>query len=288
MKKILLVLMAATMLLGLFAACDGADEFDERLIGQWAYMANVAWTYTFNADGTGVRGQGRDLNEFTWSTRNDNSLRINPGRGYQNETWDYRISNGTIRLEGAAGGHAGAIFEYYLMGHNPALVDTWISPEFGMTITFNANGSAQITDFFGDVESAEWFSTTNRLVFDVGTINQEEWDMTITADGLFLVNRHIAGLEVNMIREADFVPQEVEIIGTWEWDEDYAYIYVFYEDGTGHRGFGDDREHFRWVTMMGSLILNEGVEVWEYSITNDVLTLNMQGILIYNYIRVTG
>jgi hypothetical protein len=93
-------------------------------------------------------------------------------------------------------------------------------------------------------------------------------------------------MEIELIREADFVPPEIEVIGMWEWDEDYTYVYVFNEDGTGTRGFAaDDIESFTWITMMGNLIINEA-EVWEYSVENDVLTLTIPGVLTFRYIRI--
>ena len=86
-----------------------------------------------------------------------------------------------------------------------------------------------------------------------------------------------------------------ELVGIWAWDEGIGYEYHFFQDGTGRRGWDEEIQTFTWsigVHQSGLVItLDEpipghmGMEVWNYVIDGDVLTLsNMR--FEYSYIRV--
>jgi len=83
-------------------------------------------------------------------------------------------------------------------------------------------------------------------------------------------------------------------VGIWAWDENVAYEYHFFADGTGKRGWDDMIQTFTWsIGIAGGLVMSldepiQGspfVEVWGYVIAGDVLTLQFEG-LEYRYIRV--
>ena len=70
-----------------------------------------------------------------------------------------------------------------------------------------------------------------------------------------------------------------ELVGTWVWEVDPSFEYVFHGDGHATRGFVTYRiNSFRWsVNRDGELVMNHGrdyiVEHWRWSIQDDVLTI---------------
>ena len=75
------------------------------------------------------------------------------------------------------------------------------------------------------------------------------------------------------------------LVGTWNWDVNSAYQYIFNEDGTGSRGFAVDRIPFNWSASDG--VLRIGTERWNYIIEDDVLTIDSRQVagLTLRYIR---
>ena len=91
------------------------------------------------------------------------------------------------------------------------------------------------------------------------------------------------------------VPQlEMELdstlLGTWAWDTDAGYTYVFNTDGTGRRGFPGLIEQFEWMTegadhlMIHTAIM---VESWSYTISGNVLTIDSRQVpgMTFSYMR---
>ena len=96
--------------------------------------------------------------------------------------------------------------------------------------------------------------------------------------------------------EDDFIFHNVgnldeELFGSWLWNRDDDYEYVFEDDGTGTRGFSDDIDSFVWWNESeGELVMIFDVwdiELWEYAIEDDVLTLSSLQIddFAFSYIR---
>ena len=86
--------------------------------------------------------------------------------------------------------------------------------------------------------------------------------------------------------------QDYMLVGTWAWTETGAYLYNFYADGEGTRGFAPVPESFRWHTEDGNhLIINTAAEEesWTYIITGDILTMisRQNPDMEYNYIRMS-
>ena len=79
------------------------------------------------------------------------------------------------------------------------------------------------------------------------------------------------------------------LMGTWEWDSDASYIYIFRADGSGTRGFSGSRYDFYWLAHDGVLYMDVGrflVEEWSYTIVNNVLTIDSnQSDFRWSYIR---
>ncbi|MCL2866066.1 MAG: hypothetical protein FWE25_11075 [Lachnospiraceae bacterium] len=79
------------------------------------------------------------------------------------------------------------------------------------------------------------------------------------------------------------------LVGTWVWDMDDGYEYLFRADGTGTRGFGRSTSSFTWYTEDETLVIVAGwlEEHWDFSIDRNVLTIESQQVrgLRYRYIR---
>jgi len=90
--------------------------------------------------------------------------------------------------------------------------------------------------------------------------------------------------------------QAEELVGTWAWDEDDSFIYIFYADGQGRRGFSPTLHRFTWSTTNDGLtIVMDGpaipgfiaAEEWSYVIDGNILTITNRQIpdIIFSYIR---
>ena len=82
-----------------------------------------------------------------------------------------------------------------------------------------------------------------------------------------------------------------ELVGTWAWDEDSSYTYVFNADGTGTRGFASLNEDFQWGTMEGDHLIIDmgliGLESWTFTIQEGVLTIESRQVpgMVFSYTR---
>ena len=91
--------------------------------------------------------------------------------------------------------------------------------------------------------------------------------------------------------------QDEALVGTWTWDMDASYRYVFNSDGTGDRGWpGILIQTFTWSTSGSQLRINldenpgRGYirnERWNFNISGDVLNIDSrQTNDAFSYIRV--
>lgn len=89
------------------------------------------------------------------------------------------------------------------------------------------------------------------------------------------------------------------LVGTWHRAEEGAITYTFYADGTGERGFPEDRQYFTWgTTASGRLNIDRvGVaqgdggireERWNYSIANGVLSLESRQVSGAEFVYVSA
>ena len=81
-----------------------------------------------------------------------------------------------------------------------------------------------------------------------------------------------------------------DLVGTWEWDSNNDFIYIFNVDGTATRGFSRSRIDFEWEIIEGSILnmyIGNHTEQWEAVIENGVLTIsNLNDSNVWSYIRV--
>lgn len=112
MKKKFLGLFAVLFLsVGLLVACGGGDDDDAgvveglELVGDWAYENFAGWTYTFNEDGTGIRGPATQRGEFEWSVSGD-TLTIDCSIRMFNvptDRWTFTIEGDVLILDSQQG-----------------------------------------------------------------------------------------------------------------------------------------------------------------------------------------
>lgn len=143
--------------------------------------------------------------------------------------------------------------------------------------------------------TVEWDSQNNAVIV-VGTDGSTRV-VTVSTSGTFNANGTIfVSVEYATEIFADAVYAS-PFVGTWAWDEDDSFIYIFNEDGTGMRGFSWNIENFTWFTNGTDLYINRSGnipfhmirnELWTFSIIDDVLTINSQQALglTFSYIRV--
>ena len=100
MKKKLLMLASVLFLSVILVAC-GRGDISEDLVGStWAWNMDADWTYTFHADGTGMRGPD-GATPFEWSI-SGRTLRIDCSVsmfGFSTDRWDVSIEGDTLTLE---------------------------------------------------------------------------------------------------------------------------------------------------------------------------------------------
>lgn len=171
---------------------------DEGLIGEWHWGADAAFTYVFNADGTGERGFPEDIQPFTWATSVQGRLNI------------------------------------------------------------------------------------DRVNAPRGEVREERWNFLIVGDELRMESRQVDGPEFVYIA-VGAREHAAELSGGWAWDEYAGFTYIFNADGTGSRGFTDDREEISWFTSGTRLHIYSpdatfGVrgEIWTFSVESGPRTLTLQ------------
>ena len=80
------------------------------------------------------------------------------------------------------------------------------------------------------------------------------------------------------------------LAGTWAWNDNNTYQYVFYSDGRGYRDFSEPtRESLEWWTQGDdNLIMKIGrvTEHWGYSINESILILTSEKSDNISYVRV--
>ena len=92
------------------------------------------------------------------------------------------------------------------------------------------------------------------------------------------------------IPEPPAVQHDSALFGTWDWDLNDGYTYVFNADGTGSRGFPGEIDTFEWSTEGDDhLIIGSGLmaESWTFTVVGDMLTIDSRQVpgLIFSYIR---
>jgi hypothetical protein len=187
MKKIFFMLIIVFML-SVIVGCS-SPENDNTLMGSWMFADNPAWQYEFYSDGTGHRGIGSDLQHFNWSTLGDNRLILRWGGRYRDDNWDYLITGNRLELNRIDGGRES--FSYLRVEHNASIVGAWdwdLDSEYRYIFYADGTGSR---GFHTVVETFEWFTADNLLIFyEDGTL-YEHWGYVIV-DNIITMSNVIA------------------------------------------------------------------------------------------------
>ena len=106
----------------------------------------------------------------------------------------------------------------------------------------------------------------------------------------FLVLLVLIAMSAGMLLLTGCDSRDSDLVGTWQWDDNPAFVSVFNEDGTGSHaldwGFGTT---FRWSTPGNRIVWNypDHPNVYtNYSISGDVLNITMDDGTVLRYIRI--
>ena len=159
------------------------------------------------------------------------------------------------------------------------------------SVEFLANGTLIITEN-GRSETVNW-SPDGPGAF---TADGDHFTYSIRGDLLTITDR--ANDDWSFDRGVTATPtnnrnndeaSDLGVIGTWEWDGDDDFIYIFNADGTATRGFSRSRIDFEWEVTDGHIInmhIGNRTEAWEAVLEDDVLTLsNLDNDDVWRYIR---
>lgn len=121
-RRIVAILISITLVFAssgmlVFAGMQGMPEEmpllddDYELVGTWAWEEDAAWTYTFNSNGTGIRGNAvtHPTTEFEWSIEGY-VLHIEcfvAMFGVYSERWSFTIEDDVLILDSLQGGDVG-------------------------------------------------------------------------------------------------------------------------------------------------------------------------------------
>ena len=143
--------------------------------------------------------------------------------------------------------------------------------------------------------TVEWDRTTNSAV--VISPEGNRTTVAVSSSGTFNANGIVfvtVSYAARIFADSVYVSP---IVGTWAWDDDDGYIYIFNADGTGQRGFPRRMDSFNWFTAGTELRIDRhghlpaGVirhELWTFTINGDILTLasRQEASLVFSYNRV--
>ncbi|MCL2593309.1 MAG: hypothetical protein FWD82_08085 [Defluviitaleaceae bacterium] len=279
MKKILLLLLLA---LAIFLTGCGRDELyqDPAFVGTWHWEGNVQWTYVFNEDGTGQRGDAQ-IQSFRWGTRN-NTLIIDTsshGRLFR-ETHDYTFEEDNLITLDDGGMMA---YTYLRSTENQDLLGSWVNLQHLQEINFNEYTIGVTVPFDSEPDEHidfNWFASDNILIQQFGPLDQWHWTYTINGDFLLLESTQVTGYRLEYVR-GEF-SNNPELLGAWAWEEDPDWEYYFLDDATCFLGFSDSEGIAIWTTFNNYLFILDPTtftfEQWEFFIDGDTLILNSVGV----------
>ena len=285
MRKLCAMLAALAALL--LAGCQEGKYVDPAFVGTWHWVDNVTWTYVFNDDGYGQRGDDRQFQMFSWGTR-DGMLVLDHGPGFRNSELVYAFMGNMLNLSDHTG-----YFYYIRFVPDPGLVDTWVSFAYNfIEKTKNADGTGFLMPFLGKPDERvdfRWFVTENLLIHHMGPSLQVEWAYSLDEDALALVGGEGTGETQEFTRGS--LSQVSALMGTWVWDRDYEWEYYFGQNAEGSRGRAGHETQIIWTTLNDNLIIIDLgtyiVESWRFMIAGSILHLSDTGGagIAYRYAR---
>ena len=165
---------------------------------------------------------------------------------------------------------------------------------------FDVDTSHEGTTRIGD---NEWYLLSTELDYGVGSLFQHMYISTYEGFVRMITitytdeSEPISELLGMIIGLNDPIPEIVssmtlevdeDLVGTWAWDIDDSFTYIFSDDGTLVRGFDGLEDEYNWGTEDGEhLMIGSGpfAESWTYTISNNVLTLEsrQEAGVVYSY-----
>jgi len=162
------------------------------------------------------------------------------------------------------------------------LVGRWFwSVGVGHGYEFLEDGTGR-RGMYPDMFSFTWSTVTedNRLLL---VFDDESYDLLVyRLEGELLNLYSLTFIYVyNYVRlEYEFIEHRVDhtghpLVGVWVWDVDPSYMYFFFYDGSGVRGFEGDEILIFWNVVDSTLMMDVGImtELWTFEIVDGVLTL---------------
>jgi len=268
----------------------GPGEVKQEFVGTWIWNDYTRFTIVLNEDGTGTRGVPGDIEPFTWNVRGT-TLRIDrtgfvPLHEVRNEHWDFVLAGDSLRL------HSLQSFDlrYYYTNANvlgniePALFGTWAWQDgIQWVYEFNEDGTGTV-GWTGEAIEFRWGVVNDVIRIElIGGIpadnfRHQRWAFWLYEDTLRLACRNVAdSMHVYYyIRDGGLGPICETLLGTWLWEYDFSWAYIFNEDGTGTSGFYDYYSYFTWGIsgdVLRILYWGSAIESWYFTIIDDVLRL---------------
>jgi len=173
------------------------------------------------------------------------------------------------------------------------LIGTWAwSRNTEYVYVFESNGEG--TRVAGpDINTFIWSVTDDGgVTMDIQGALTAEWSYEIDERLLTLSSRQERGLEYVFIKTGVApAPQTGPLVGTWAWEYNDAWLFVFGDNGQGTRGIDPDIVSFEWwTTADGGVATHRGshVDLWSYTIDGEELTLvsRQEPGVEFTYIRV--
>jgi hypothetical protein len=198
MKKNLTTIALLVVVVFAFTAC-GASGQDENLVGTWRWVADGAYTYVFNYDGTGERGFAETNQTFTWATDGDR-LEISRDqamrREIQDETWTFFFFFYTLHMVNTKQEGVEFTYEREATDNPEELVGLWAwEADELYIVTLNGDGTG-MRGRGSEAENFTWATddggTRLNIIRDTapaGLIRGEMWTFEITEYTLTLTSR---------------------------------------------------------------------------------------------------
>ena len=115
-------------------------------------------------------------------------------------------------------------------------------------------------------------------------IGDAMWTFSLFLEYLLVAEFNYQGIQIEETRPVVLDPVDLSdhpLVGTWTWDDDTQWTFVFNPDGTGTRGLPGQMAEFTWSADDFSLFIqmdgSQITEFWQlFSIEDDALILGLQ------------
>ena len=258
-------LITISILLIVFTGCAARTLYvDPALVGTWHWTNSVGWTYVFNEDGTGQRGE-TVIHHFTWGT-DAGVLVLDHGAGYVNDEFIFSLSGNILQLGGEFG-----MFTYFKNVPDANLVGSWLNTDYLIEKRIDPDGTGVYESFqraLVERRYFNWYSVADMFIHQING-QQDEWTYTVSVNWLMLENRRVAG-HTQQWQRGSFT-ENTALIGEWYWNENEAYRLIFFEGSTARQNLDGTVVPLYWTTFGDVLFLiniqTSMAEQWRFNIT---------------------